>query len=462
MASKPTTNPITVPELHQGGGVSTTGTQPGANQTQVESLPMGRLNKPTGQHVGDGDMGTVVDRIPDYTPPPRQFSTYTGPTFGGGQSSPGSNDPRRWASGSPIGLMDTVGRFNAEGARDAQTREVDENELVRNQIGGLLSGNSRYIRDARLRGQEEAAARGMLTGSIGAGAAERSAIQAALPIASQDAATYGRVYDANLGYQNQFGLAQQNMIGSLIGQEAGIRANLDESERMRSFQAVENELQRAFQGSESALDRALRMSESERDRFLTREQNELLRLFQSEQAALDRTWRSGESALDREFTGTQNQLARDWQSSESQQARAWQAEQTQMERDFSAQQAEISRNWQGSQADLDRMQNRMQQYWQNLWGREGQFAATLASIFENPNLTPQQQQAAAQNARAVFETIWNSTAQTFAQGVPDIFTSPYGMAPGQTVGPPSPGTGSAPPIDPNVPPVGPQQPPGGG
>lgn len=403
------TNPTNAIDLPPGAqiGPHTQSTDPA-----IIGMPMGPGGKPPPRsHIGP------IEPISDFLPTQQNQQPrpgYDGPVFTGGTARPGFNDPAAWASGSPIGLMDTVGRFNDEGARDAQTREVDSNELVENRLGGLLSGNNKYIRDARLRGQEEAAARGMLTGSIGAGMSERAAIQSALPVASQDAATYGRVYDNNLGYQNQFGLAQQGIIGSLIGQEAGIRANLDESERGRSFQAVENQLQRAFQGDESALDRAFRMSESERDRFLTREQNDLMREFQA-----------NESGLNREFQSGENFAARNWQS-----------QQAGIERDFSATQAEIARNWQGDQSELNRVQERVQGHWNRIYGQNGMLAQTLISIYENPNLTPQQQQAAVENANALFRNIFQNTAQTFAQGVPEIFLNPYPMDPNAT--PPEP------------------------
>ena len=56
--------------------------------------------------------------------------------------------------------------------------------VVTDNINNLLGSDSRYIQNARQRGLEQANSRGMLNSSIGAGAAERSAIEAAQPILS--------------------------------------------------------------------------------------------------------------------------------------------------------------------------------------------------------------------------------------------------------------------------------------
>jgi hypothetical protein len=75
-------------------------------------------------------------------------------------------------------------------------RQVTPNELVQNQLNGLLQSDSPYIKNARQRGAEYAASRGNINSSIGAGASQRAALEAALPIAESDAGVYR---DANQG-----------------------------------------------------------------------------------------------------------------------------------------------------------------------------------------------------------------------------------------------------------------------
>lgn len=74
-------------------------------------------------------------------------------------------------------------------------RQVTPDELVANQINQLLGSNSAYMRNARQRGAEQAAGRGLLNSSIAAGTSQRAAMEAALPIASQDAATFTNAAD---------------------------------------------------------------------------------------------------------------------------------------------------------------------------------------------------------------------------------------------------------------------------
>lgn len=85
---------------------------------------------------------------------------------------------------------------------------IDANtETVAGQMDTLLSAGSPYITRARTSAAQYANRRGLLNSSIAAGAGEAAAIDAALPIASQDAATYGRAADQ----VRATGLEQQRM-----------------------------------------------------------------------------------------------------------------------------------------------------------------------------------------------------------------------------------------------------------
>lgn len=86
---------------------------------------------------------------------------------------------------------------------------------------GLLRSDSPYMTAARQRGREYGASRGLLNTSIAGGAAERSAIEAALPIAQQDAA-----YSQSLGTI----AAQEAASGRLSAQEAAQALGMSEAE----------------------------------------------------------------------------------------------------------------------------------------------------------------------------------------------------------------------------------------
>lgn len=70
---------------------------------------------------------------------------------------------------------------------------------VTKQLNGLLDSNSDYMKQARTSGAEYANTRGLLNSSIGAGASQKAAISAALPIAQQEANTANNEYMTRLG-----------------------------------------------------------------------------------------------------------------------------------------------------------------------------------------------------------------------------------------------------------------------
>lgn len=109
------------------------------------------------------------------------------------------------------------------------TREVSPEETVQHQLQGLLSQDSPYMRQAELAGQRAAAARGALSSSMFAGASQAAAIQAALPIAAQDAQTYSRVASENAAAINQNTLAKMQSMSQLAATAIGANAQLASS-----------------------------------------------------------------------------------------------------------------------------------------------------------------------------------------------------------------------------------------
>lgn len=89
------------------------------------------------------------------------------------------------------------------GSYDYQTGRVDPESLVENRLTGLLKSDSEYMQLAETGAKQQAASSGLLNTSIAAGAGRKAAIDASLPIAQQDAATYGEMTQANLGYATE-------------------------------------------------------------------------------------------------------------------------------------------------------------------------------------------------------------------------------------------------------------------
>ena len=140
----------------------------------------------------------------------------------------GRVDFSQWNGGSNVPTPSFGNTINY-GALGPYTREVGANELVQNQITGLLDSDNPYIQNARRRGERAAAQRGALSSSIFAGSSEAAAIDAALPIAAQDAQTYSRVASENAAAINQNTLARMNSMTSALTAQIGATASVTNS-----------------------------------------------------------------------------------------------------------------------------------------------------------------------------------------------------------------------------------------
>lgn len=145
----------------------------------------------------------------------------------------------------------------------AYTRNVTDNELVRNQMMGLTNRGGAWMQNAARRAQERAFGMGLGRSSIAAGAGERAALEAAMPIAQADAATYGRAQTENMDALNR-GLMQERDImnaQTLEGMRGGVsQANMAAQERIAAM-GEQAALQRqrenlAFSGEMQGLDRS--------------------------------------------------------------------------------------------------------------------------------------------------------------------------------------------------------------
>ena len=86
---------------------------------------------------------------------------------------------------------------------DPTLRTVNpETESVAGQLNTILAKGSPLIDVARSGAMETANSRGLLNSSIAAGAGEKAAIETALPIAQQDAATYSQAAGVNQAASN--------------------------------------------------------------------------------------------------------------------------------------------------------------------------------------------------------------------------------------------------------------------
>lgn len=337
--------------------------------------------------------------------------------LGGGAGVGGNNIMSDGSYTQPDWLADggLMAQWNQGANTNATTRDVDaDQETVEGRLGRLMGRDNELNRIAMENAREEAAARGFIGGSSAAeGAALRASRQAMLPIAQQDAAWYGQTARDNMDALNRDLLSDQEARTGLIGQEAGIRANLYEAASDRAWRSKENN-----------------------------------------QAQM---WRSMENNLSwlRQSTDREDQQDFAWMNREDEQH--WNAWQSGLNRELERFMQDDAQMFQGSQAEQDRAQQRSMQYFQMAFGREGMLAETLTGIYSNPNLTPAQQSEAARNAGTFYRDLWASFNSTLALGIPEIFTRPYpmGSAPPGSTNPdpnaPAPGDAPTTPAQPPVP-----------
>lgn len=144
----------------------------------------------------------------------------------------------------------------------AYTGNVQNQELVENRLNNLLSGDSAYIQNARLRGLQGAGKRGLLNSSIAAGSAERAAIESGLPIASADAQTYLQTRMQNQQDLNQNLMQERDIMNRALEADANrsLAAAMRNDGRMSADaeRQLRLQLQRealAFEGEQQGLSR---------------------------------------------------------------------------------------------------------------------------------------------------------------------------------------------------------------
>ena len=113
---------------------------------------------------------------------------------------------------------------------DAVTDTVQDDSTVESRLNNLLSQGSDFMDRAAFRGTQMANRRGMLNSSMAAGAAQASAIDAALPIAQQDASTFFKQQQENQRYQNEAG----RFASEQAQRKAELEAGMEQDARMKN------------------------------------------------------------------------------------------------------------------------------------------------------------------------------------------------------------------------------------
>lgn len=244
------------------------------------------------------------------------------------------------------------------------TNTGDAASIVNSHLGTILGSNNALMRNARTQGLEQAASRGLQNSSIAAGAAQRAALDYAMPLVGHAQDTFnqrehrGWQTGERLGTQDwQSGERALDRTHEFGLQEHRQNWQTGERESSQSWQTDERLGQQEWQSGESVLDRDWR----------------------SEEALRDRDWRSLEAQLDREFTTEERNAIQAWQSGEAQLTRDQQIIMANLQEEM----ARAQREWTAQQNQLDRDQQLTMAEVQNWLANEAfmrDFNAQLATM----------------------------------------------------------------------------------
>lgn len=128
---------------------------------------------------------------------------------------------------------------------DATTTEVSNDATVQGRMEGLLSEGSKYMKAAESKANELSNKRGILNSTMGVGAAQKANIEAALPIAQQDANTYDVRERTNQAAENtadQFNASQDQQMEL---------ANMDSENQAGQFNASQDQQNSQFNAQQA-------------------------------------------------------------------------------------------------------------------------------------------------------------------------------------------------------------------
>jgi len=134
---------------------------------------------------------------------------------------------------------------------DVNQVTTDANQLAQGRLGGMLSQNSPYLRDARNRAMRTANSRGLLNSAMAAGMGEEAAIGAAAPIAVQDAQTYGLNARQNAQELNKALDTNAQLYGTQAQLDTNVNVNQQNTEQSVNNNYATNQTEALFKNQEA-------------------------------------------------------------------------------------------------------------------------------------------------------------------------------------------------------------------
>lgn len=216
--------------------------------------------------------------------------------------------------------------------------QPSENALVSRQLTNLLSQDNPYMQRARTRAMQYSNSRGLLNSSMAAGAGEAAAIDAALPIAQQDATSYFTADRDNASAANTFA-RDSNAFGregalSIFREGSAFGRQRDQQEFQRGENVLDREFNRenredtqaftrgeridsqGWQSLERQLDRDFTTSEREAVEAYRTLDREDIQAFTTGERLSSQDWQSLEARLGREFTTAEREAVEQWRNAD--------------------------------------------------------------------------------------------------------------------------------------------------
>lgn len=202
------------------------------------------------------------------------------------------DDPTKQSTGLIGSAINPTKPLESVGGYDANTRTLDPStQTVEGRFTNIMSSGNPLLTQARTRTASDAAGRGLLNSSMAVQAGEMSAMNAALPIAQQDAGFANDVANRNMDATNtalQFGANARNTAsGAILGGQIQTGLIGTQTEAQKQLQAQQGDIQQQLLTAEGAQKQALQAQAGDIAQQQARLQAELQAGLMNTQAKLD-------------------------------------------------------------------------------------------------------------------------------------------------------------------------------
>lgn len=131
---------------------------------------------------------------------------------------------------------------------------VDPNQTVQGQIGGIIAKDSPLMQQAATSAKQQANQRGLINSSMAVGAGHDAVYRAAMPIAQQDASTYGNAARYNADAANSMSTFNAGAQNQAAAQSAQLGLSADQSNQSASLAQAQQAYDAALKTSIQAAD----------------------------------------------------------------------------------------------------------------------------------------------------------------------------------------------------------------